>query len=63
MLMDIEITQRLMIHTIDPLQLLSFDLELYPRLSHIPIKPPLEVSRVDHQLIILLRLLLQLPLQ
>lgn len=62
MFMNIEISQSLLIDTVDSLKLLGFNFELYSRLSEIAIKLSLEISCVNHELIILFSFLLQLSL-
>lgn len=62
MFMYIEVSQGFLIDTIDPIQLLRSYFELNSGLGQIPVKFTMEVSRVYHELIVLFRLLPEIPL-
>lgn len=60
MLMDVEVGKSLLINAVDSFKFFRLDFELYSGLSKVSIKLPLEVSGVNHELIVLFRFLLEL---
>lgn len=61
MFVNVEVSQRFLINTIDSVEFLSFDFELNSGLGEVSIEFSLEVSIINHHLVVVSGFLFELP--